>query len=86
MELDELSIEILGLLVFEESFVHICEECSIKDKNIVSDVLRVLIVRDLVRVFEERDGKLVAVNYVEPDEYKNQFFRISAKGLKTISL
>lgn len=84
MELEKLAYKILSSLIFEEKFEHIYEESGEPDRNIVSDVLRILVVKDLVRVYEVRNEKYVSVSYIEPDTYSNQFFRASAKGLNLL--
>jgi len=84
MELEKLAYKILSSLIFEETFEHIYEEAGEPDRNVVSDVLRILVVKDLVRVFEIRNDKYVPVSYIEPDTYSNQFFRASAKGLNLL--
>ncbi|MCO6495994.1 MAG: hypothetical protein J5I91_10010 [Bacteroidetes bacterium] len=84
MELDPLALKILSSLIFEEPFEFIYQESGEPDRNIVSDVLRVLIVKDLVRVFEKQDGRFIPVAHIEPDTYSEQYFRITAKGMRYI--
>lgn len=81
-EIDELSKKILSLLLFEEQFSHVYEESGESNRNIVSDVLKTLIIKDLVKVYELREERFIAVNYIEPDHYKGQYFRISAIGMR----
>lgn len=80
--LDPLEIKILSTLLFEETFEHILEDSGEKNKNIVSDVLRTLIVKDLVRVYEKQQERYIPVAHIEPDSFKGQYFRITSKGLK----
>jgi hypothetical protein len=82
MKLEPLAIKILSSLIFEETFEHILEDAGNIDRNIVSDVLRILVVKDLVRVYEKREDKFIPVAYIEPDTYAGQYFRITAKGMK----
>lgn len=85
MEIEPLAIKILSSLIFEETFEHILEESGEKNRNIVSDILKTLVMKDLVRVYEKRNDKFVAVAHIEPDTYAGQFFRITAKGMRFLS-
>jgi hypothetical protein len=78
--LEDLAVRILSLIVLEENFENIYWESGEKNKKIVLDVLRTLIVKDLVRVYEETPKGFKLVSYVDPDAFETLYFRITAKG------
>jgi hypothetical protein len=82
MEIDSLSKKILASMIFEETFEKIMEDCGEPNVNIVRDVIRTLIVKDLVKVYEYINQNYVPVPYQDPDYFKNQYLRITAKGIK----
>lgn len=78
--LEDLALHILSLIVLEESFENIYVESGEKDKKIVLDILRILIVKDLVRVYEETPKGFKPLAYADPDQLDKMYFRITAKG------
>jgi predicted transcriptional regulator len=84
MDIDKHSLDMLKLLLFEETFEHICEEMTEPNRNIVADVLKQLIIKDLVKIFELRGDRFISVGYLEPDAFKGQYFRITSKGIRLL--
>jgi hypothetical protein len=82
MELEELELKILSLLLFPEKFKHIAEESGEADFYIVADVLKTLIVKDLVRIYEsDEQGNYMPVQFLAVDDLNFQWFRITTKGI-----
>jgi hypothetical protein len=82
MELEELELKILSLLLFPEKFKHIAEESGEADSFIVADVLKTLIVKDLVRIYEsDEQGNFKPVQFLTVDNLNLQWFRITTKGI-----
>ena len=85
MELEELELKILSLLLFPEKFKHIVEESGEADSYIVADVLKTLIVKDLVRIYETDEiGNFKPVQFLAVDELNLQWFRITTKGINIL--
>lgn len=84
MEIDKLCKQVLSTLLFEETFEHICEDCGISNRKVVADIVKTLVVKDLVRVYELRSDRYVQVHYIEPDYFKDLYFRITAQGMEKL--
>lgn len=84
--LDPLEKELLLLCIMQEPFYHLLNEMH-QPKPIVVDVLKGLIVKDLVFVLEESgSGKLTRTYSFDGDRIELYHFCASAKGLERLNL
>lgn len=85
MEIDKLELKILSSLLFPEKFENIVQESGESDSYIVTDVLKTLIVKDLVKIYEEdENGNYKSVSFLAVDDLNLQWFRITTKGINIL--
>ncbi|MBI1307134.1 MAG: hypothetical protein GC181_11080 [Bacteroidetes bacterium] len=84
--MDELSITILRLLIFPETFDSIVEECEIESsKHIISDVLKKLIHDELVSPgFNDEKGNFKRSLGYDSDAMGAYIYQITAKGIRRL--
>mgnify|MGYP000226794311 CR=1 FL=1 len=83
--LDEIEKELLERLTFEEKLQHLLEEIN-APKPVVIDVLKSLLVRDLVAAyrFDEQLGKVLPTPFYDADNMQDFMYRATKKGFDAL--
>lgn len=85
-ELNPLAEKIISMLIFEENFNHIYEESGEKNRNVVQDEVKQLIVSDYVKpVANIETGKRSSIHY-DSDKMHDYSFQLTGKGMKYLEL
>lgn len=85
-ELEKVEQEVLGLLLFPESFATIVSECeSASSEHVVADAIKNLIHKKLiVSGFMNKNGEFKASFFYDSDAMKRSAFKATSKGLSLI--
>jgi hypothetical protein len=83
-EISELGIKVLGLIIFEETLMHILEDLRKEKKHHVIDEIKYLIMKELVRPCTNIETKSRSGLMFDSDMMNEYSFIITAKGLELL--
>jgi len=83
--LDEIEKSVLEKLTFEEHFHHILEEMDFP-RPVVADVLKTLLVKEMVHAFtfNEKTNSALPTAFCDTDNLQDYLFRATKKGMDAL--
>lgn len=80
-KLSELSEKIIGMLVYEETYVHLLEDLREEKEYAVADELKLLIAREYVRPCRDVENDSRSGVMYDTDRMRAYSFTLTGKGL-----